>query len=184
MANTDSGENETTKERKAIHGLLDGAATPTKKFDEAHAITYALVGIPDDVFTYETPAGIPDAVRMLALFGARTLATNTASQLRQAGEDEAEQLAAIRDRFELLDSGTWIERAERVGAKIDLELLARVYVEWAKTEGATKDYATILQKITEDKKAKNAAWGVPDVKAEYQKQAGKPVNKASVLAAL
>lgn len=184
MANTDSADStgEDKVERKAKHGLLAGDyATETRKFEEAHAITYSLVGNPNDVFTFQAPADLPDGIRMLALFGARTLATNTASQIRQKDGDESEQMAAVRDRFDDLMAGTWVERAERVGAKIDVNVLAQVYATWATAQDQkSRNPVEIAAKLEADGTLRRKVYGIPDVKAEYVRSAGKPVDTKSV----
>jgi hypothetical protein len=182
MANTDSADvGEDKVERKAKHGLLSYGGEETRKFEEAGAITYALIGRPDDVFTFDVPESIPHGHRMLALFGARTLATNTASQIRQKGGDEAEQMEAVRDRFADLMDGTWVERAERVGAKIDVNVLAGVYATWATTQdGKPRNAVEIAARLESDTALRRKVYGIPDVKAEYVRQAGKPVDTKAV----
>lgn len=171
----------TTKRKVAEHGLLNVNGGDTKKVEEAHSITYALVDTPQDVFTWtHNWAGVSDDVRMLAIFGAKTIATNTSSQIRQQGGDSVEQMEAIRDRFENMANGVWLENAERGGASIDVAVLAKVVCDYAAAAGKPKDYEAVLKELTEDKAKKSKLHDA--FRKEYKEAKGKStISQADAL---
>jgi hypothetical protein len=131
-----------TKKRQAKHELVkaDGALVADNEGEpEAHGIRYTLLAMPDKAFTYIYGQN-PDADRMLACFGAKTLCTNETSAARNSDKGEAspaEQMDAVVDRFALLATGQWVDRTGGVGAKVDLDALAEA----------------ICQQLIEDQKA-------------------------------
>jgi hypothetical protein len=98
--------------------LLDSTGAVIDEIENAVAIRY--IDLATGVTFDYTPS---DKSRtMLALFGAKTLATNEASQARQSGEDE---MAGINARFAILDSGAWVDKTrDGTGVKFDLDLLS------------------------------------------------------------
>jgi predicted RNA-binding protein YlqC (UPF0109 family) len=140
-AETETGadtDTKITKVRVAKHELLKGTAV-TENEEEATGIRYTQVGSGK---TFELDvAGLPDGAKnMLAIFGAKTLATNEASQARNGKDaDEAGQLLAIQERFDLIAGKTtgtpqWVDRtgAER---KIDLDVMAQAMANVAGKQG-------------------------------------------------
>ena len=126
-------------------------------------------------FEYIIPDAQPGtALTMLALFGAKTKATNEASRVRNgAGGDTAAQMEAIDEVFANLTKGIWREKAEGGGgSRTDKALLAQVLVDALGTQakGTVDDYKARLE--SEDgyirKVMSNDA-----IKAEYRKRAGK-----------
>lgn len=140
-AETETGvdtDTKITKVRVAKHELLKGTDV-TENEEEATGIRYTQVGSGK---TFELDvAGLPDGAKnMLAIFGAKTLATNEASQARNGKyADEAGQLLAIQERFDLIAGKTtgtpqWIDRTggER---KIDLDVMAQAMANVAGKQG-------------------------------------------------
>lgn len=124
-----SGDTEVVKRKVAKHELLDqsGNLLPEDQGEEsAYGVRYTLLANGE---TFEYMYGkSADADRMLANFGAKTLATNETSAARNNTKGEAspdEQIAAVRERFALLQTGQWVDRTrDGVGAKVDLDALA------------------------------------------------------------
>jgi hypothetical protein len=102
----ESGAAETVsgKKRQAKHELVDAQGNVLgDDADETAAwgIRYSLLALPGKSFTYIYGQNA-DCDRMLANFGAKTLATNETSAARNSDKGEAsavEQLDAVVDRF-------------------------------------------------------------------------------------
>jgi len=198
-ATANDGDTEPVKRKVAKHELLgaDGSLLPEDQGEEsAHGMRYTLLAnnqSHDYIFGRNA-----DQDRMLAVFGAKTLATNETSQARNnpkgaSGPDE--QIEAVRDRFALLATGTWVDRSrEGVGAKIDLdalrEAICRVQIAaGAKTKSdgpwgpagtvitadvVDKGYgASVRQKLDDDKNFVKTARDVPAVATEYASIVGR-----------
>jgi hypothetical protein len=138
-ADTDT-DTKITKVRVAKHELLKGTDV-TENEEEATGIRYTQVGS-GAKFEIDI-AGLPEGAKnMLAIFGAKTLATNEASQARNGKyADEAGQLLAIQERFDLIAGKTtgapqWVDRTggER---KIDLDVMAQAMTNVAGKKGKT-----------------------------------------------
>lgn len=128
-----------------------------------------------ETFEYLIPgAQAGTALTMLALFGAKTKATNEASRVRN-GENgtTAEQMEAIDEVFANITKGIWREKAEGGGgSRTDKRLLATVLVESLgdKAQGTIDTYQNRLE--TEDGYLKKVM-SVDAIKTEYRKRAGK-----------
>lgn len=98
----------------------------------------------------------PRGILLLALFGAKTKATNTASQCRQRGESGAEQIAAIREDFATIAAGTWPEREGGGGFRVSLDALAAAFVDLqVKARKVAKDqHDAVLPGVLEKLKQK------------------------------
>lgn len=186
-------EKDTAKRQVAKHSLLDtSGAVHEEDFDKSFGTRYQDIASGAVVdYLYGKNA---DKDRMLAIFGARTLMTNEASAVRN-GKDEggpAEQVAAINDRFALLDTGTWADRTREGGPKIDRPTLATCVVEGLVKVGKVADtdeakgaaYAKILQAFEEDPKRASGAYEVPEVRAAYKAKQGKATTTLDSLGEL
>lgn len=127
------------------------------------------------VFEYMLPgAQAGTALTMLALFGAKTKATNEASRVRNGdGGGTDEQLEAIDEVFANLDKGIWREKAEGGGgSRTDKRLLAEVLIAALgdKAQGTIDTYQNRLE--TEEGYLKKVM-GNDAIKAAYRKAAGK-----------
>lgn len=179
QAETGGAETEVVKRKVAQHDLLaaDGSVLPEDQGEEtATGIRYTLLAN-GQTFDYQYGQS-PDMDRMLACFGAKTLATNETSAARNNSKGEAspdEQIAAVRERFALLSTGTWVDRTrEGVGAKVNEDALCEAIVQTMIAEGkvtaedAAAGYkAKVRQKITDDKVWARKARTIPAVANAY-----------------
>src|SRR3972149_6490186 len=125
---TQGDETDTVVERTKIANRLwlasDGKETDEEK---AVAVSYEFLGrtkggvsIPGDgkSYSYQIPTpGTRDG--MLAGFGALTLMGNiTNTWMGDKGDRAPTAHDAIADRFALLDTGVWVDRAAAVGARV------------------------------------------------------------------
>jgi len=126
------------------------------------------------VFEYIIPdakAGTP--LTMLALFGAKTKATNETSRVRNgAGGDTTAQMEALDEVFESITAGVWREKAEGGGGtRTDKSLLATVLIELLGTN-AKGNVDHYVKRFTDDiaymRKVLKS-----DAGDEYRKRAGK-----------
>lgn len=128
-----------------------------------------------EVFEYMIPDAVAGtAITMLALFGAKTKATNEASRVRN-GENgtTAEQMEAIDEVFANLNKGIWREKAEGGGgSRTDKRVLAEVLIAALgdKAQGTIDTYQHRLE--TEDGYLKKVM-GNDAIKAAYRKAVGK-----------
>lgn len=187
---TDTTTNEAGDDKRkqvAKHELVGADGVVTKDISEAVAIRYTDLET-KETFDY-TPKGAEagSALTMLALFGAKTKATNEASQFRQAlakGEtpDVESQVVAIREAFAMIDSGVWREKAEGGGfARIDREALANAIIDVKTAAGAAhEDFAFYLAKLTDDPKYLRLVRQVPEVTARYNELKNVTPPKKSV----
>lgn len=187
MSDVTTNDDDTKRKQVAKHELLAADGSITKDITEATGIRYT------DLETGETfeysPKGVEagTALTMLALFGAKTKATNEASQYRQAlakGEtpDVESQVKAISEAFAMIDDGTWREKAEGGGfARIDKDVLANAIIDVKAAAGAAhEDHATYVAKLTDDKKYFRLVRSVPEVTARYNELKGITPAKKSV----
>jgi hypothetical protein len=172
----------TKREQLANHGLLDSAGTATDDMEKAASATYSLIALPGESFTY-TYGKSPEGDRMLALFGAKTLATNESSQARQklgkAGT-ESDQMAWVRERFELIANGTWVDKSrEGVSRAWDKDILAGILVESAQAQGKTLDPVVIRARLDSDEALYKGCQQVPEYATEYRKRTNKVVKSVA-----
>lgn len=121
-------------ERRAKHELIAAKGGEHVSIDTATGIRYTdLAG--KQVFEYMIPdakAGSP--LTMLALFGAKTKATNETSRVRNGKNggvsNPVEEMEALDEVFESISNGVWREKAEGGGgSRTDKPLLATVLME-------------------------------------------------------
>lgn len=190
MTNTDVNdpkvESEPTKKAVAKHALIDAQGAEVDSEETATGIRYTLLAN-GERFDYQTgkPAGEPTT--MLAIFGAKTLATNETSQSRNnpkgAGSAD-EQIEAVRDRFALIESGTWIDRTREpgVGTVIDKDVLATAMENVMTAEGKADSFnakggrAKVLERLNADKIYVRNVRQVPAIRDEYIRLVGKTVS--------
>jgi hypothetical protein len=184
-------DQETSVTRKAVakHFLLDEHGAVTEDETLARGIRYHQIST-GEAFDYMiTPA----AATMLAVFGAKTLATNEASQSRNnpkgAGSD-SEQMEAIKNRFALLDQGEWVDRTREGGATVDKDALAEAIILVMLADGRiTEDQASgdakdkVRKKLEDDEAYVKTVRQHPRVVAEYAKLKGRVVKTTDDLMA-
>jgi hypothetical protein len=186
---SDTNQTEDKRTQVAKHEFLAADGTPTKDIHEATGIRYTDIASGES-FDYQIPgasAGAP--VTMFAVFGAKTKATNEASQVRQAlarGEDvDGSQVDAIREVFGKISDGTWREPGEgRVGAKVDRDSLAMAIVEFAGSLGKNPDLTEIRQRLDDDLKFFRTARKDERISAIYARLTGSETKKADLGALL
>ena len=116
-----------TEKRKPVaeHDLLgqDRQPLPDGKGEEsAYGISYKLLAN-GKVFSWHWGEANDDERRMLACFGAKTLATNVTSAERTADSDADGQFEAIGERFSGIRNGQWVGPRE-AGPRVNREALA------------------------------------------------------------
>lgn len=140
MANVDSASTgETTKRKRpevATKEYIDASGTAVE-IEKATGIRYT--SLPDkDVCMYQIPGAVPGSpATMLALFGASTLGTNTASSNRTKAENAPEDAfatdaKAVEDRLTRIEQDSWGASATGGGGfAIDVDLLYQAVCEAA-----------------------------------------------------
>jgi hypothetical protein len=163
-------------ERKAKHELIDSAGGAHTSIDKAIGIRYTDLAA-NQTFEYLIPgaqAGSP--LTMLALFGAKTKATNETSRVRNGKNggvsNSQEELEALDEVFASITDGVWREKAEGGGGtRTDKDLLATVLIELLGA-GAKGDVAHYVQRFTDDVAYMRKVLK-SDAGEEYRKRAGK-----------
>lgn len=164
---------------------IDGEGKECQE-ESAVAVSYEFLGrdsIPGDgkAFTYQISAPGKRA-GMLEGFGFLTLAGNiTNTWLGEKGDKTATAYDAIRDRYELLETGVWIDRTSQIGARVDKPQLAQAIVNVAQRKGKSLDHATILAKLESDADWAKAARANPEFSSEYATLMGRSVKSTEEL---
>jgi hypothetical protein len=161
------------RESVAKHELIAAKGGEHVSIDTAVGIRYTDRST-NQVFEYLIPdakAGSP--LTMLALFGAKTKATNETSRVRNgAGGDTTAQMEALDEVFESITNGVWREKAEGGGgSRTDKGLLATVLIELL-GQNAKGDQAHYVKRF-EDDVAYMRKVLKSDAGEEYRKRAGK-----------
>jgi hypothetical protein len=173
---------DTPKGRKlAEHGLLTVNGGEADDFDTADGVTYRHLRTGGE-HQWSWSEGSEPERRMLALFGARTLMTNEASQVKQRHGSEVDPTAAIAERFKLLASGQWVDRT-REGFQVNLDALAASLHDELVVQGQTPDYQKIRDKMESDKEWVRKVKSNPGVNARYIEKVGRPQASLDELAA-
>lgn len=161
------------REGVAKHELIAAQGGEHTSMDKAVGIRYTDKKS-GEVFEYLIPgaqAGTP--LTMLALFGAKTKATNEASRVRNGEKGDVQaQMEAIDEVFANITNGIWREKAEGgSGTRTDKALLAQVLVEKLgdKAQGTVDTYQNRLE--TEEAYYKKV-WSNDEIKSEYKRRKG------------
>lgn len=195
MANVESANNgKVKKERKAEHAVVNAdGRTEVGEGKEARDVGFAEgVGIrytelaTGKVWDYAPalPKGLKAGhpIVMLALFGARTLAVNTASTNRtavKAGDSDLSDIEAIEQRFADMQEGQWQSAKTREGGpRYNAATLAEA-IHATKGE-ASEGVAAYAAKIAASVEYADGAWSRPTVKAHYLRiRAERALNAAA-----
>lgn len=173
------------RERKAIHAWLLPSGEATKEIASATGGSYTDKATGESVSWQVPGASAGNVQTMLALFGLRTLMTNTASQAyqaRQRGEtDVGSEVTNIRERLAEIKPGAWgAERAgSGLGRGINIPALVDAIEEVAAKKKKPFDRAKVLQRVTEDQKYRRDVKSIPEVAIAYAKRtagAGKSLD--------
>ena len=161
------------REGVAKHELIAAQGGEHTSMDKAVGIRYTDKKS-GEIFEYLIPdaiAGHP--MTMLALFGAKTKATNEASRVRNGEKGDVQaQMEAIDEVFGNITKGVWREKAEGgSGTRTDKALLAQVLVDalGEKAQGTVDVYQNRLE--TEEAYYKKV-WSNDQIKSEYKKRKG------------
>lgn len=188
MTDTTTNEAEATGKTKtgvAKHELIAAPQGEHVAITEATGIRYTDKAS-GQVFEFMIPnavAGSPQT--MLALFGAKTKATNEASRVRNGdGGDVTAQMEAIDEVFANIANGVWREKAEGGGgSRTDKAVLAQVLVKFledaGKLQGTVDTYQNRLE--TEEGYLKKVLSN-DAIKSAYRKAVGKTGPDADALA--
>lgn len=186
-----SGDTEVVKRKVAKHELLDASGAVVEDEKLATGIRYTLLAN-SQTFDFQTGLDAGNANTMLAVFGAKTLATNETSAARNNTKGEAspdEQIAAVHERFALIQTGEWVDRTrEGVGAKVDpdalCEAIGQVLISEAKIDDATwvaSKKAEVRQRIEDDKLYARKARSIPAVASAYAALVGRTTATTDAL---
>ena len=168
----------------AKHELIAAKGGDHVAIDTAIGIRYTDRST-NQVFEYLIPdakAGSP--LTMLALFGAKTKATNETSRVRNGKNggvsNPAEELEALDEVFESITNGVWREKAEGGGgSRTDKPLLAQVLMELL-GQNAKGDIAHYVARFEADVAYMRKVLK-SDAGDEYRKRVGKaPVPVADL----
>ena len=173
------------RESVAKHDLIAALGGEHCNITEATGIRYT-DKTSGTVFEYLIPGAVAGSPQtMLALFGAKTKATNEASRVRNGtGGDTTAQFEAIDEVFENITKGIWREKAEGGGgSRTDKAVLAGVLVSFlesaGKLQGTVDTYQHRLE--TEDGYMKKVLSN-DEIKSAYKKAVGKTGPEAGDLA--
>lgn len=180
---TNAAPADAKRESVAKHELLDGAGNVTKRMEEAVGYRFTLRD-GGQTFEYAPQGAVAgNPLTMLALFGAKTKATNEASRVRNGTNgDAAAQMEAIDEVFDNLNKGVWREKAEGgSGSRIDKRKLAEALLEvlGAAAKGTVDTYQNRLE--TEDGYLRKVRSN-PEVNAAYARLVGKAATPIDTLA--
>lgn len=174
----------TTKRKVAQHDLIDAKGEVVETEEEAQGIRYTLQEN-GQAMTWNFSDATEDEKRLLCIFGAKTLATNETSQVRnnpKGGGDADEQITAVKERFAMIRTGQWVDRTREggVGVKIDKDALAEAICQVLVAEGKTDDAAVAAglkaekrERLENDAAYLRKARTVPAVALAYAKIVGK-----------
>jgi hypothetical protein len=193
MTDITTTETKVPRAAQAKHELIAEPKGPHTDIGSAIGIRYTDLksGLAREFFPREAKPGTE--LTMLALFGAKTKATNEASRIRNGeGGDSVAQMEAVDELFDALlqEPPVWREKAEGgSGSRTDKELLAAVLIELLGTK-AKGDVAYYVARFSDDSDEKDNTKGLPYMRAvlksdagtEYRKRAGKTGPAVDTLA--
>lgn len=182
---TTNGKKRPPKKPIAEHELVDAQGNAVEEVESAQGYRYTLLANSDTFDWYWSQAN-DDEKRMLALFGAKTLATNETSQVRnnlKGAGSPAEQMESLRERFSVLRGGSWDRPSDGTGAvtKIDKTALATAIVDVLIAKGKitetdrTATHAIKLKQLEDDAVYLRKSRQVPEVAIAYAAIVGRQV---------
>lgn len=170
------------KRARANHELLDSAGVVVEDEELATGIRYTHLASGASI-DWQSGMSPGSAQTMLVCFGAKTLATNEASQVKQKEGDETNPVDAIRERFDLIASGKWVDRTGGVGAKVNLEVLSQAICEVLNASDAVKSGkqpprvpAEVQKALEADKSKQTTARANPEIATAYTRLMGRTVK--------
>jgi len=177
MTEQDTENTTVTRKPVAEHEYLDAAGNVVDDEESAQGYRYKLLEN-GETFAWQYAEATEDEKRLLALFGAKTLATNESSAKRNSvkgAKSADEQIEAVRVRFNRIrNEGVWVDRSGAPGFAVKPELLAQAINNVKERMGKTVDIGETMRRIAEEAGYVAKARKLPDVAAEYAKLAGRP----------
>lgn len=129
MSDVSSATSEATRKAASDKSYVDAAGKPVE-IDDVGAVSLVYKALADNsTYTIPVAALDPAVQRMLALFGASTLATNVASFNRNQAKGEerfASDADAVKARFERMEAGNWGLKPTAGRPTIDVDVLLEV----------------------------------------------------------
>lgn len=178
-----TNETETSKRALAKHEYFTINGGDTDDETEAHGYRYTHLRTGGSVERMWSDLNA-DAQRMFGIFGMKTLASNEASQVKQAGGAEVNPAPAIEARFNLLQNERkWVDRT-REGFTVNLDTLAAATFEILTKYGKAADYASLRDRMETDKEFVKKTKSNPEVNALYIEKVGRPTASIDELAEL
>jgi hypothetical protein len=172
----------------ATHEFIDATGAVQETIELATGIKYTDKATGES-FVYQIPdavAGSP--LTMLAVFGAKTKATNSASAARQARDRDATfsqtDVEYVNAVFADIVTGQWEKPSEgsKREPKYDLDILTGVICDVIKAAtGKEQDPAKLREKLETDLKYRRGAVARQDVQDAYRKAAGREDKPADTL---
>lgn len=179
------------RERVAKHELIDASGNVVDEMEKAAGIRYT------DVASGLTTDFRPDMAKpgalWAALFGLKTLATNEASQVRQADGTAQEEIDAINERFAKMFADTdaaFVDRTRVGGPRYDQPTVAVALTNvmiaggtWTEADRAEKEIKA-KEAMAADPKKVSTFLSLEGVQAEYKRLRGAKVTSAADVADL
>lgn len=165
---------ETKRQSVALHELIAEAGGEHVDITKAIGIRYKDKAS-GEIFEYLIPGAVAgQPITLLALFGAKTKATNEASKVRNGeGGDTTAQFEAIDEVFANISNGVWREKAEGGGgSRTKLDVLAQVLID-ALGEKAQGTVDTYQNRLETDEAYRKKVWSNDQIKAAYKLAVGK-----------
>jgi hypothetical protein len=184
---------ETTKVKIAEHEYIGADGSIVDDEESAQGYRYTLLANGEN-FVWNSADATADELRLLALFGTKTLATNEISQVRNNPKNKAirdtkdladEAIAAVKARFDLIRSGQWVDRTREGvgGARVNRDALAeavcKVLIDNQKKTQDEVDQgykATVRQRLDDDAEWLAKMRKFPPVAAAYALIVGKELK--------
>jgi hypothetical protein len=189
----DTTDADSKKKGVAIHHMIAGSGAEHGSIDSALGVRYTdrasketfeyLIPVPEKAAAKGvTPDDLKgSALMMLALFGAKTKATNETSRVRQKGGNNEAEMEALDEVFGSITKGVWREQAEGGGgSRVDKSLLATVLLEML-GEGAKGDHAYYVTRLTDDEDYRKLVMK-SDAGIEYRNRSGRKGPAVATLA--
>lgn len=160
--------------KKADHFYIDASGAVVETQEAAAGIGYRDAATKAEVKFPIPGAQAGSVLTMLAVFGAKTLATNTASANRNSTTGPTgTDIDAIKARFAELKDGQWdVSEGRGGGPKVDVAVLATVMAEFGKAKGKSTTAAEYEKKLTDDLPFRRTVMQVTAIRDEYRKRAG------------
>lgn len=168
MTDVTAADTKRKVERVAEHAWLDAAGVQVKEIEKAAQISYRTKADGVAPFVYNVAAAPAEVLRMLALFGARTVATNSASANRNAAEPTGvSDMDAVIARFAALTGDDWDNRESARGPRYNLDMLADAIVAVYADTGKKVKRTMIAERLAGDEAFYAGMIANEAIKAKY-----------------